>query len=96
VSKAIRRPDEFWSWVEQNAAENNIRAMQLRDQGKFSAAKKVLRDNEKYLLDNADRYQSKRLRSWGQAQRRDADNLRPNKWKMQRKVMRETQFDMMH
>jgi hypothetical protein len=82
--------------VEQIAADNNVRAMVLRDQGKIGAARKVLISNERYLHDNAERWKSKKLKKYGKTQREDLDNLDPGKWKKRRKRMREYQFDMMH
>ncbi len=82
--------------VEQIAADNNVRAMVLRDQGKVSEAREVLLSNERYLNDNASRYKSERLRNYGKTQRDDVDNLSPGKWKKRRKVMRDMQFEMMH
>jgi hypothetical protein len=73
-----------------------VRAMVLRDQGKVSAARKVLLSNKKYLDDNAVRYKSEKLRKYGKTQKDDLDHLSPGKWKKRRKVMREYQFDMMH
>ncbi len=82
--------------VEQIAADNNVRAMVLRDQGKIGEARKVLQSNTQYLYDNADRYNSKRLRDYGGSNYGDAKNLSPGKWKKRRKEMRKMQFDYMH
>jgi Ca-activated chloride channel family protein len=82
--------------VEQISADNNVRAMMLRDQGKVDEARKVLQHNTQYLYDNAARYNSKRLQDYGVSNEGDAKNLSPGKWKKRRKEMREMQFEFMH
>jgi Ca-activated chloride channel family protein len=96
VVKSHTNQEVMVAAVEQIAADNNVRAMVLRDQGKVSAARKVLLSNKKYLDDNAVRYKSEKLRKYGKTQKDDLDHLSPGKWKKRRKVMREYQFDMMH
>jgi Ca-activated chloride channel family protein len=96
VVKSHTNRDVMVAAVEQIAADNNVRAMVLRDQGKIGAARKVLISNERYLNDNAERWRSKKLKKYGKTQRDDLDNLDPGKWKKRRKVMREYQFEMMH
>jgi Ca-activated chloride channel family protein len=96
VVKSHTNQEVMIAAVEQIAADNNVRAMVLRDQGKIGAARKVLLSNERYLNDNAQRFKSKKLKKYGKTQREDLDNLDPGKWKKRRKVMREYQFDMMH
>jgi Ca-activated chloride channel family protein len=96
VVKSHTNRDVMVAAVEQIGADNNVRAMLLRDQGKISEAREALISNERYLNDNADRWKSKKLRSYGKTQRDDLDNLDPGKWKKRRKVMREYQFEMMH
>ena len=96
VVKSHTNRDVMVAAVEQIAADNNVRAMVLRDQGKIGAARKVLLSNERYLNDNAERWRSKKLKKYGKTQRDDLDNLDPGKWKKRRKVMRDMQFEMMH
>ena len=79
--------------VEQIANETSKRALALRDQGKIGQARKILLGNERYLNDNANKYNSKRLKSFGLRNRGDADNLSPEKWDRQRKRMRKMQYE---
>ena len=96
VVKSHTNQEVMVAAVEQIAADNNVRAMVLRDQGKISEARKVLKSNTQYLYDNASRYNSKRLRDYGVSNDGDAKNLDPGKWNKRRKVMRDMQFEMMH
>jgi Ca-activated chloride channel family protein len=75
------------------AAEQNRRAVILRDQGKTEQAKNVLMDNAAMLDKAAAEYKSPKLKRRARANRGDADNLAPARWKAQRKKMRDEQFE---
>jgi Ca-activated chloride channel family protein len=96
VVKSHTNQEVMIAAVEQISADNNVRAMMLRDQGKVDEARKVLQHNTQYLYDNAARYNSKRLQDYGVSNEGDAKNLSPGKWKKRRKEMREMQFEFMH
>lgn len=79
--------------VEQIAVNENKRALELRDAGKLDEAKDVLTSNSQYLQDNAVRYRSDRLRDYAESNESQAQSVDDDaEWKVQRKVMREEQF----
>ncbi len=73
--------------VEQIGNLANRQAVALRDQGKIKEARKLLLGNEAYLIKNANRYKSKRLKDHSKANRVDFDNLDSENWGRQRKHM---------
>ena len=79
--------------TEQIATERNEYALTLRDQGKLEEARQVLTGNAAYLYENADLYQSDRLRSYGEQNGEAGRNLDEAGWLRQRKVMREQQAE---
>ena len=81
--------------VEQVATSRNVLAVRLRDQGRIEEARKVLTTNWDYLRTNADKWGSKKLRSYADANRTDADNLEGANWTRQRKSMRAGQMENM-
>jgi len=72
---------------------NNKHALELRDQGRITEAEQALEDNAAYLDSAASKYKSKKLKKRAAANREDKDNLAPERWKAQRKVMRDNQFE---
>ncbi len=80
------------SVVQQIGAEQNRLAMQLRDQGKIDEARQLLISNRDYLMDNSLRYNDEQLRLDSLTNEGTAQNLDPENWKRQRKVVKEYQF----
>jgi len=87
VEKSLN-PAAMVSAVEQIATDRNRVAVALRDAGKIDEARKLLNDNSLFLLDNATRFNSARLKDYGFANDKDAQNLDAQKWNDQRKLMR--------
>ncbi len=81
------------SVVEQIAVSENVRALQLRDEGKLDEARQVLTSNTLFLMDNAAKYRSDRLKDYAESNEAQAQSVdKEEEWKVQRKVMREEQF----
>jgi len=80
--------------VEQVATERNMMAVSLRDQGRVEEAQQVLIDNADFLASNAARLDSEQLEDLARSNRADADNLSPEEWARNRKLMRATQEKM--
>jgi Ca-activated chloride channel family protein len=79
--------------VEQIAVNENKRALELRDAGKLEEARRVLTSNSAFLQDNAAKYRSERLRDYAESNEVQAQSVDDDaEWKVQRKVMREEQF----
>jgi Ca-activated chloride channel family protein len=79
--------------IEQIAVNENIRALELRDAGKLEECKEVLSSNSQFLQDNAVKYRSERLRDYAESNEFQAQSVDDEEgWKLQRKVMREEQF----
>ncbi len=78
--------------VMQIATLNNIKAMELRDQGKVEEAKQVLLSNGLFCEDNGKALGSKDLVQWGAFNTIDADNLDGAAWTRTRKAMRADQY----
>lgn len=77
--------------VEQLANERSKEALALRDRGLLEDARAALRENERYLSENAARLQSERLRRASEQNRADQTNL-DGDWNRTRKSMRRTQY----
>lgn len=80
--------------VEILANETNRKALALRDEGRLDEAQQVLQSNTGYLLENARRYKSPKLKSSGEANEADAKNLEGDNWNKQRKTMRKRQHTL--
>jgi Ca-activated chloride channel family protein len=79
--------------VEQIAVNENQRALELRDAGKLEEAKDVLTSNSFFLQENATKYRSEKLREYADSNEVQAQSVHDeDEWKVQRKVMREEQF----
>lgn len=74
------------------ASERNKAALALRDDGRVEDARSLLKENQAYLVENAGRYESKELLSYGSSQSADAEGLDAAKWASTRKGMRDKQF----
>jgi Ca-activated chloride channel family protein len=92
AEKAIDR-EVMVAAVEQIANENSKRALALRDQGQIDQARDALLVNERYLDDNAAKFNSERLKSIRSRNRDNADNLEPNNWNRQRKAMQKEHYE---
>jgi hypothetical protein len=79
--------------VELIANYNNKQALELRDQGRIAEAERALEDNAFYLDSAAKKYKSKKLKKRASANRDDKANLAPGRWKTQRKIMRDNQYE---
>jgi Ca-activated chloride channel family protein len=88
VAAAVN-PDAMTAAVEQIAAINSENAIKLRDLGKVADARQLLLENKRYLEENADKYQSKRLKDYADKQEQDEQNLEGAKWPQARKAMTE-------
>jgi Ca-activated chloride channel family protein len=78
--------------VEAIGAEENRRAVALRDAGKVKDAEKALVDNAKYLQDNATRLESKKLADYSAKNKQAATKVdKPMEWNKARKTMRKEQ-----
>jgi Ca-activated chloride channel family protein len=93
AEKSVDR-DVMVAAVELVANETNKRALELRDKGKVEEARNLLLGNEQYLEDNAARYESVKLRSWGKMNREASENLDGEAWNRSRKSMRKHQHEM--
>jgi Ca-activated chloride channel family protein len=77
--------------VEQLATIKNEMAVKLRDDGRIDEAKKLLKFNERFLKESADKYDSVKLKEYAKVQAEDADNLEGKNWGTRRKRMVEEQ-----
>ena len=68
-------------------------ALEMRDRGKVDEARRILRDNARDLDRKGARFNSPKLRQFGKANKRSSDNLKPGKWKKERKSMRDMQLE---
>lgn len=93
VSRAENR-DVMIAAIEAIAVAQNRAAVALRDQGKVQEAEKVLLGNAGWLEDNARRYGSQRLNTYGKRNKEDAKNLEKKKWNKRRKSMRKLQYEL--
>lgn len=83
--------DVMVSCVMQVATLTNEKAMKLRDDGNVEEAQQLLMGNGAYLTENADRWGSKELETFGMNNAIDADNLKGKAWVNTRKAMRADQ-----
>ncbi|MCU7835406.1 MAG: VWA domain-containing protein [gamma proteobacterium symbiont of Taylorina sp.] len=94
--KAVKEsinPQVYESSVEQVANEYSKQALQLRDEGDISGARKMLNKVADYLQSNAGMLSSKRLRGQEMEARKDADEVDDSSnWQKKRKVLKETQY----
>lgn len=92
VEKRLNKP-VIVSSVEMVANEANLEAVKLRDAGKKKEARKVLKDNVKFLQKKAKAYKSDRLGKLGDANIDDMKNIEDEEsWNVQRKTMRKRQY----
>lgn len=77
--------------VEQLANERSKEALALRDRGLIEDARAALRENERFLSENAGRLKSERLRRASEQNRADQSNL-DGDWNRTRKSMRRSQY----
>ncbi len=82
------------SAIQQIAIEKNEQAVKLRDQGKTSAARQLLKDNALYLKKHAQEYNAPELELQSIQNIQDAEKLDSSNWKKQRKLMRKEQYKM--
>ncbi len=87
VAKSVNR-DVMVACVAQIAVENNIKATELRDQGRIDEARRMLLQNRDYLTLNGEALNSEFLRNYGGGQGGQALNLDEAKWNANRKQMR--------
>ncbi len=86
-------PQVYESSVEQVANEYSKQAVQLRDKGDISEAKKILNKAADYLQFNARMFSSERLKSQEMEARKDAEEVNDSiNWTRKRKVLKETQY----
>ncbi len=71
------------------AVEKHQEAMRLRDEGKVEEARRTLQGNREYLDTNAQRFDSQKLREYGNQQTIDANNMDEEHWKRQRKEIQQ-------
>lgn len=83
------------SAVEQIALEKNRWALRLRDEGKIEEAREALLSNRDYLRSNAITLDNDELKEQAVTNEMDAQNLAPEAWTRQRKVMRSNQYKIM-
>ncbi len=91
VEKAVDR-EVMVAAVEQIANDRNKQAMDLRDRGLIEEARAALRENERFLSENAGKLKAERLKEIGERNKSDADNLDGERWNRQRKDMRMRQY----
>ncbi len=75
------------SVVRQIGTEQTSLARELRDEGKIEEAREVLDFNGIWIMDNAARFDSSKLREDGADNDMDMQNLDEENWKQRRKVM---------
>lgn len=78
--------------IEYIGVANRNRAIKLRDKGDIKAARGAMRANAIYLKKKAKRYQSKRLESFSNTQKYDADKVAGPQWNKNRKLMRKDNY----
>lgn len=93
VSLAENR-DVMIAAIESIAVAQNRTAVALRDQGKVKEAEKLLMKNAGWLDENAGRYSSPRLKSYGASNVQDAKSLDGERWNKRRKAMRKSQHEL--
>ena len=82
--------------VEAIGADENKRAVALRDAGKVKEAQAVLESNAKYLETNSVQLQSKKLADYSEKNAKAAkDVARPTEWNKARKAMRKDESAIM-
>ena len=91
VERTINR-DVQVAVVSQTAAERNIVATALRDEGKVEEAREAFRSNSSYLEKNAAKLGDKRLRQDAAANYEASENLDDEKWNKERKKQKELQY----
>ena len=74
--------------IKQIATERNELAVTLRDKGKISEAKKVLKANSAYLNSNAAKFECEDLAEFGRQNEADSSSLEGAGWNRRRKTMR--------
>ncbi|MFO8070754.1 MAG: VWA domain-containing protein [Polyangia bacterium] len=93
-----RNEDVLAASVELIANETNKYAVELRDQGRIAEARGALEQNARFLERNARGYESKKakkkLEKRAKSNRNDMKNMDQGRWKRQRKVMRDSQFEL--
>ncbi len=87
ISKSINN-DVMTATVEFLGAQQNAKAISLRDKGKVREAQRVLNDSADYIRSNATLYNSKRLESLSKKQFKRARRLQGRYWNMTRKKLR--------
>ncbi|MCX7048375.1 MAG: VWA domain-containing protein [Candidatus Sumerlaeota bacterium] len=87
VERTINK-DVMVDAVEQVGVYNNMKATDLRDQGKVAEAAKALTENNSFLQTNASKYNSKRLEEFGSQNIEQAKNLDEKNWNQTRKGQR--------
>lgn len=80
--------------VELVASEQSRLAVVLNDQGKQQQAQQVLRDNAAWLDQNFQRYKAPSLKDLSIQNTVDSQNLAPENYRRQRKVMRKRQVEV--
>jgi Ca-activated chloride channel family protein len=89
---ASEDPDVMVAVVEQITTEQNLLALDLRDQGRIDEAQAVLLRNMAYAKNKADQYESQTLDQVARENEADAENIvKQEEWGAQRKSMREKQ-----
>ncbi len=83
------------SAVEQIALEKNRWALRLRDEGKIDEARAALLSNREFLSSNAIVLDNEQLKAQAELNETDAQNLDPEVWNRQRKLMRLNQYKVM-
>jgi Ca-activated chloride channel family protein len=89
---AARNPRVMAAVARQLGTETNLTAMELRDQGKIDEAKRMLLANAAYLETAAALTKNPSLEQDAAENRLAAENLAPEQWKKQRKVMSQDQI----
>ena len=88
-----RDVDTLRDVVLQTATATNMRAVELRDQGKVDEAKNLLNLNSEYLENNALDLEDEKLKGYAKQNREEAELLDEEDWNKQRKIMRDSQFE---
>ncbi len=90
VQKSVD-PSVMAAVVEQIAVDNSERAMRYRDRGMIEEARKLLNENKAYVLSNAIRFKSKRLKKLAEEQQEALQQLDSPTWLKHRKRLVEQQ-----
>lgn len=69
-------------------------ALEYRDQGRVQEAQQLLEDNYRILQKQSEQYKSPMLYDFSQSNIRSSQNLNKNKWKKERKRMRDEQLEL--